>query len=79
MINSGDMQQDSDETKLKALFEKLGSTKEQAERMVPQLIKRARQMADEKGISYFESLDYLIRLTIGGRSGSVDIHGPKSE
>ena len=68
--------EESDESKLKALFCKMGSTQEQADRMVPQLIKRAEQLSDEKGVSYLEAMDYLIRLTISARNGESDVKAP---
>ena len=67
---------DEDEAKLLALFQKLGSSEEQAKRMVPQLTKRAQQMSVDGEMSYLAALGYLIRLTISGRSGETDIERP---
>ncbi|MEM9227520.1 MAG: hypothetical protein AAGA45_06100 [Verrucomicrobiota bacterium] len=56
---------------LTQLCERLGSSPEQALIMARQLIKRADQLAAERGIKQTEAMDYLLRLMISGRQGNV--------
>lgn len=58
-------------TKLSALCAKLGAAPAQAEAMARQLIKRADQLAAERGQSREETMTYLLRLVVQGRSGEV--------
>ncbi|OHE88862.1 MAG: hypothetical protein A3G75_16295 [Verrucomicrobia bacterium RIFCSPLOWO2_12_FULL_64_8] len=44
----------------------------QAETMARQLLKRADQLAAERGIPRVEAMDYLLRLVQKGRAGEVD-------
>jgi len=54
------------------VFEKLGTSPEQASRMAKQLVKRAKQQAELEKISFLEALDRLMRLSIGGAQGDFD-------
>lgn len=57
--------------KLAALCQRLGANPAQAGTMARQLLKRAEQIATERGQSREEALDRLLRLTIQGASGEV--------
>jgi hypothetical protein len=57
--------------KLAALCERLGAPPAQAQAMARQLLKRADQLAAERGQSREEALDRLLRLTLQGASGEV--------
>ena len=56
---------------LTGLCGKLGADPGQAETMARQLIKRADQLAAERGQSREETMAYLLRLVVQGRSGEV--------
>lgn len=58
-------------TRLTGLCGKLGAAPAQAEAMARQLIKRADQLAAERGLSREETMAYLLRLMVQGRSGEV--------
>jgi hypothetical protein len=71
---------------LTELCGKLGAPPEQAMTMARQLMKRADQVAAERGQSREEVMAYLLRLVVQGRSGEVpkefrppDNPGEKSE
>ncbi|HKB90092.1 MAG TPA: hypothetical protein VKC60_06200 [Opitutaceae bacterium] len=51
---------------------RLGAPETQADVMARQLLKRADQLSSERGISREASLEYLLKLVISGRNGSVD-------
>ncbi|HYC71520.1 MAG TPA: hypothetical protein VEB66_09965 [Opitutaceae bacterium] len=57
--------------RLATVCERLGAPPAQAEAMARQLLKRAGQIAAERGQSREEALDRLLRLAIQGRSGQV--------
>ncbi len=60
----------SDEVKQVAqLFVRMGAGAESAEVMARQLLKRADQIAVERGIERVEALDSLLRSAIRGREG----------
>jgi len=42
---------------------------QQAERMASQLLKRAEQLVEERGISYLEAVESLLKKVIEARSG----------
>lgn len=44
------------------LLTRIGASPEQAERMAPQLIKRARQLSKERSINEAEALQHLLSL-----------------
>jgi hypothetical protein len=50
---------------------KLGATPAQAAAMARQLIKRADQLAAERGQPREEAMAYLLRLVVQGRSGET--------
>lgn len=58
-------------TQLTKLCGGLGATPVQAEAMARQLIKRADQLAAERGQPREETMAYLLRLVAQGRSGEV--------
>lgn len=62
-MSSGDIEQ------VAQLFVRLGATAESAEVMARQLLKRADQIAVERGIARVEALDSLLRSAIRGREG----------
>lgn len=57
--------------RLTALCGRLGANPVQADAMARQLIKRADQLAAERGQSREEAMAYLLRLVVQGRSGEV--------
>ena len=61
----------SEEAKLRALCERLGSSPAQAVTMAAQLQKRAAQLAAERGWTREAALEHLLNLVVKGRSGEV--------
>lgn len=59
-------------TALVELCRRLGAPAPQAETMARQLLKRADQLALDRGISREAAMDYLLRLVVKGRNGVVD-------
>jgi len=57
--------------RLTGLCGKLGASPAQAEAMARQLIKRADQLSAERGQPREETMAYLLRLLVQGRSGEV--------
>ncbi len=53
------------------LCERLGASATQAETMATQLLKRAGQLAVERGISRVEALKGLLEVVVKGRAGEV--------
>jgi hypothetical protein len=56
---------------LAALCAKLGAPRPQAEAMARQLMRRADQLAAERGQAREEVMAYLLRLLVQGRNGDV--------
>lgn len=56
---------------LTQLCERLGAAPAQAATMAAQLLKRAEQIATERGISREEALRGLIEVVVKGRAGEV--------
>lgn len=56
---------------LSALCRRLGAPPAQAETMARQLLKRAEQLATERGQTREAALERLLRLTVQGHSGEV--------
>lgn len=56
---------------LATLCQRLGAPPAQAATMARQLLKRAEQIAAQRGQSREEALDRLLRLTMQGASGEV--------
>jgi hypothetical protein len=56
---------------LSRVFETLGASTAQAQAMAAQLLKRADQQAQERGLSREAALARLLDLVIKGRSGEV--------
>ncbi len=51
------------------LCEKLGSPRDQAETMAQQLVKRADQLVEERGLDRIEAMQRLLELVVSGRQG----------
>jgi len=60
---------EADLRRVSALFERMGAAPQQAERMASQLLKRAEQLVEERGISYLEAVESLLKKVIEARSG----------
>jgi hypothetical protein len=60
-----------EQARLAELCVRLGATGDQARAMAAQLLKRADQLAAERGQTREAALDYLLRLVVQGRSGEV--------
>ena len=56
---------------LTAAFERLGAPPAQAATMAAQLLKRAEQLARERGLTRAEALARLLELVVKGRAGEV--------
>jgi hypothetical protein len=56
---------------LKQLCERLGAQPMQAETMAKQLIKRADQLAVERGIARAEAMKHLLQVLVHGRQGET--------
>ena len=68
----------TEEEQLRALCERLGASPAQAATMAAQLLKRANQLALERGISREAALKHLLEVVVKGRSGEVpEGFGPK--
>lgn len=61
------------------LLRKLGSPEGQAKRMAGQLVKRADQWVDERGMDRVEAMNSLLNLVVSGRNGviSSELEGEK--
>jgi hypothetical protein len=57
--------------RLSALCARLGAAQPQAEAMARQLIKRADQLARERGQTREAAMAYLLNLLVQGRNGTV--------
>lgn len=62
----------SEKLQVKQLLLQLGAVDSQAEVMARQLLRRADQVAAERGIERLQALDQLLRAVINGRNGIVD-------
>ena len=56
---------------LTQLCERLGAPKAQAQTMAAQLLKRAEQLAAERGVAREAALARLLELVVKGRAGEV--------
>lgn len=61
----------SDVEKIATLCERLGAPPEQAVTMARQLLKRADQLAAERGITRETALAQLLQILVEGRQGNV--------
>ncbi len=61
----------SDVEKITVLCERLGAPREQAATMAKQLLKRADQVAAERGITRETALAQLLQILVEGRQGNV--------
>ena len=57
-------------TELAACFQNLGADEPQARRMAAQTLKRARQLAVERGISEAQALSELLEKIVAGACGT---------
>jgi hypothetical protein len=68
----------TEEEQLRALCEKLGSPPAQAAVMAAQLMKRAGQLAIDRGITREQAMEYLLKLVVQARTGgSGDTRTPE--
>lgn len=51
------------------IFVKLGANEKQAEIMAKQLLKRAEQISEERGMDRVEALQSLLQAAVSGRQG----------
>lgn len=56
---------------LTAACQRLGAPRPQAETMAAQLLKRADQLAAERGITREAALAHLLKIVVQGRAGEV--------
>ena len=61
----------SEETGLAKVCERLGASPSQAATMAAQLLKRADQLAAERGITREASLTHLLSVVVSGRKGEA--------
>jgi hypothetical protein len=61
----------SEAEQLAALCERLGASPPQAATMAAQLLKRAGQLAGERGITHEAALAHLLEVVVKGRNGEV--------
>ncbi len=61
----------SDVEQITVLCERLGAPREQAAIMAKQLLKRADQVAAERGITRETALAQLLQILVEGRQGNV--------
>ena len=69
----------TEHAQLTQLCERLGAPRAQAEAMAAQLLKRADQLAVERGQSREETLERLLRLLVQGRTGEVPKDFPATQ
>ncbi len=56
-------------SQISELFGRLGASKVQSQVMAKQLVKRADQWVEERGISRVEAMRQLLELVVSGRKG----------
>lgn len=61
----------SEQAQLIALCRRLGADEAQAAVMAAQLLKRADQLAGERGWTRVQAMEHLLRLVVNGRSGAT--------
>ena len=61
----------SEDGQLRALCERLGASPAQAATMAAQLLKRAGQLAAERGMTRDAALAHLLNVVVKGRNGEV--------
>ena len=54
---------------IEALCRKLGAPEEQAKRMASQLVKRADQWVEQRGMTRVDAMKRLLELVVSGRQG----------
>jgi hypothetical protein len=65
--------------RLTQLCERLGAPAAQAGVMAAQLLKRAEQLASDRGRPREEMLEHLLRLMVKGRAGEVPVDFPATQ
>jgi len=58
---------------LRVVFERLGTTRAQAETMAAQLLRRAEQHARERGVTPAAALARLLELVVQARAGELPV------
>ena len=61
----------SETEQLRALCERLGANPTQAATMAAQLLKRAGQLAEERGLTREAALAHLLNVVVKGRNGEI--------
>ena len=56
---------------IEALCRNLGAPEEQAKRMASQLVKRADQWVEQRGMTRVEAMKSLLELVVSGRQGTT--------
>lgn len=56
---------------IESLFQRLGAESGQATVMARQIVKRADQWVEERGITRVEAMKQLLELVVSGRSGET--------
>lgn len=69
----------NEQQQLTRLCERLGAPPAQAATMAAQLLKRADQLATERGRPREETLEHLLRLMVKGRAGEVPADFPATQ
>ncbi len=69
----------NEQQQLTQLCERLGAPPAQAATMAAQLLKRAEQLAAERGQTREESLERLLRLLVKGSAGEVPADFPATQ
>ncbi|MBC7368093.1 MAG: hypothetical protein H7343_14975 [Undibacterium sp.] len=69
----------NEQQQLTQLCERLGAPPAQAATMAAQLLKRAEQLATERGRPREEMLGHLLRLMVKGRAGEVPADFPATQ
>jgi hypothetical protein len=63
----------TEQEQLTQLCERLGASREQAVTMAAQLLKRAEQLAAERGVTREAALQGLLDVVVKGRAGEVPL------
>lgn len=69
MTENSEMSEEAEVEMLRKLFAQLGAGSDQSLIMARQVIKRAAQVSEDRGVSRVEAMRYLIELVTKGRAG----------
>lgn len=69
MTEGSEMSEEAEIEMLRKLFAQLGAGPDQSLIMARQVIKRAAQVSEDRGVSRVEAMRYLIELVTKGRAG----------